>query len=115
MASPTGSLNTPLSAMHAAAGAKMGVWFGCAMPNDFGDPATEYRYARDTGAAIDKNYRAYRSFTGPDRVRYRNAILTNNIKDLRQRHGVASLLLNAEGHILAECDGYPSADGPHRL
>ena len=110
MASPTGSLNTPLSAMHAAAGAKMGVWFGCAMPNDFGDPATEYRYARDTVALIDKNYRAYLSFTGPDRVRYLNAILTNNIKDLREGHGVASLLLNPQGHILAEIETYAFAD-----
>src|SRR5882724_4814597 len=110
MASPTGSLNTPLSAMHAAAGAKMGVWFGCAMPNDFGDPATEYRYARDTVALIDKNYRAYLSFTGPDRVRYLNAILTNNIKDLREGHGVTSLLLNPQGHILAEIETYAFAD-----
>ena len=67
--------------MHLAAGAKMGVWFGCAMPDDFGDPAAEYRHARDTVALIDKNYRAYLSFTGPDRVRYLNAILTNNIKE----------------------------------
>jgi folate-binding protein YgfZ len=96
--------------MHAAAGAKMGVWFGCAMPNDFGDPATEYRYARDRVALIDKNYRAYLSFTGPDRVRYLNAILTNNIKDLREGHGVASLLLNPQGHILAEIETYAFAD-----
>ena len=109
MASPTRSLNTPLSAMHAAAGAKMGVWFGCAMPDDFGDPATEYLYARDTVALVDKNYRAYLSFTGPDRVRYLNAILTNNIKDLREDHGVASLLLNPQGHILAEIETYAFA------
>jgi len=54
MASPATSLNTPLAAMHAASGAKVGVWLGCAMPDDFGDPAAEYRYARDTVALIDK-------------------------------------------------------------
>jgi len=84
-------------------GAKVGVWLGCAMPDDFGDPAAEYRYARHV-ALIDKNYRAYLSFTGPDRVRYLNAILTNNIKDLREGHGVVSLLLNPQGHILAEIE-----------
>ena len=88
------SLNTPLAAVHLAAGVKMGVWLGCALPDEFGDAAAEYRYARESVALIDKNYRAYLSFTGPDRVRYLNAILTNNIKDLRAGHGIVSLLLN---------------------
>jgi folate-binding protein YgfZ len=96
--------------MHAAAGAKMGLWLGCAMPDDFGDPAAEYRYARDNVALIDKNYRAYLGFTGPDRVRYLNAILTNNIKDLREGHGVVSLLLNPQAHILAEIETYAFTD-----
>ena len=104
------ALNTPLAATHQAAGAKMGVWFGCALPDDFGDAAVEYRHARETVALIDKNYRAYLSFTGPDRVRYLNAILTNNIKDLRDGQGVVSLLLNPQGHILAEIETYAFSD-----
>src|SRR5467141_5229537 len=103
-------LETPLAAIHANAGAKMGVWLGCAMPDDFGDGAGEYRHARDTVALIDKNYRAYLSFTGPDRVRYLNAIMTNNIKDLDTGHGIVSLLLNPQGHILAEIETYAFAD-----
>ena len=104
------ALNTPLAATHQAAGAKMGVWFGCALPDDFGDAASEYRHARETVALIDKNYRAYLSFTGPDHVRYLNAILTNNIKDLRDGQGVVSLLLNPQGHILAEIETYAFSD-----
>ncbi len=104
------ALNTPLAAVHLAAGAKMGVWFGCALPEDFGDPAAEYRHAGNTVALIDKNYRAHLSFTGPDRVRYLNAILTNNIKDLREGHGNISLLLNPQGHILAEIETYAFPD-----
>ncbi len=88
------TLETPLAALHRSAGAKMGMWFGCALPDYFGDAAAEYRNARETVALIDKNYRAYLSFTGPDRVRYLNAILTNNIKDLRAGHGIVSLLLS---------------------
>jgi folate-binding protein YgfZ len=110
MATPATALTTPLSAVHAAAGARMGVWFGCALPDYFGDPAAEYRSARDTVALIDKNYRAYLSFTGPDRVRYLNAILTNNIKDLAAGHGIVSLLLNPQGHILAEIETYAFQD-----
>src|SRR5260370_19832118 len=104
------ALNTPLAAMHQSAGAKMGVWFGCALPDSFGDAAIEYRHARETVALIDKNYRAYLSFTGPDRVRYLNAILTNNIKDLPAGQGIVSLLLNPQGHILAEIETYAFAD-----
>ncbi len=107
---PSPALNTPLAAMHQSAGAKMGVWFGCALPDDFGDAAAEYRHARETVALIDKNYRAYLSFTGPDRVRYLNAILTNNIKDLREGQGIVSLLLNPQGHILAEIETYAFAE-----
>src|SRR6202795_2898365 len=110
MATPATALNTPLAATHLAAGANMGVWFGCALPDYFGDAAAEYRSARDTVALIDKNYRAYLSFTGPDRVRYLNAILTNNIKDLGAGHGIVSLLLNPQGHILAEIETYAFAD-----
>src|SRR5258708_3035769 len=110
MATPSTILATPLAALHATAGAKIGVWFACAMPDNFGDEAAEYRYARDTVALIDKNYRAYLAFTGPDRVRYLNATLTNNIKDLAVGHGTISLLLNPQGHILAEIETYAFAD-----
>lgn len=88
----------------------MGVWFGCALPDDFGDPPAEYRAARDTVALLDKNYRAVLAFAGPDRVRYLNAILTNNIKDLAPGHANISLLLNPQGHILAEIETHAFAD-----
>ena len=84
----------------------MGVWFGCALPDDFGDWRAEYVFARKSVALIDKNYRAYVSFTGPDRVRYLNAILTNDIKGLAENRGTVSLLLNPQGRILAELETY---------
>jgi folate-binding protein YgfZ len=104
------ALATPLAAIHLRAGAKMGVWFGCALPDDFGDASAEFRHAHESVALIDKNYRAYLAFTGPDRVRYLNAILTNNIKDLSPGQGNVSLLLNPQGHILAEIETYVLSD-----
>ena len=103
-------LPTPLADLHASNGAKLGSWFGCALPDGFGDWRSEYSFARNTVALIDKNYRMYVSFAGPDRVRYLNAILTNNIKDLQTSHGIVSLLLNAQGHILAEIETYAFPD-----
>jgi folate-binding protein YgfZ len=99
-------IDTPLAAFHEHVGARMGAWFGCALPNDFGDWQREYWFAHKSVALIDKNYRCYLSFAGPDRVRYLNAILTNNIKDLPPAHGNISLLLNPQGRILAELETY---------
>ena len=99
-----------LAKLQADAGANMGVWFGCALANDFGNPEKEYRLTKQSVALLDKNYRSYLSFTGPDRVRYLNAILTNNIKDLPEGQGIISLLLNPQGHIRAELETYAFAD-----
>jgi len=114
MSSPSNSmpqaLATPLMEAHQRAGATMGVWFGCSLPDQLGDWLTEYRQLREGVALLDKNYRAYLEFTGPDRVRYLNAILTNNIKDLRENHGAVSLFLNPQGRILAEIETYALPD-----
>jgi aminomethyltransferase len=99
-------LETPIALIHEQGGAKMGTWFGCALPDDFGDWEREYWFAHKSVALIDKNYRCYFDVTGPDRVRYLNAILTNNIKDLAPSHGNVSLLLSPQGRILAELETY---------
>lgn len=98
------TLDTPLSAEHRKSGATLGTWFGCALPDSFADWREEYRALRETVGLIDKNYRAYLEFTGPDRVRYLNAILTNDIKGLHDHHANVSLFLNPQGHIQAEIE-----------
>jgi folate-binding protein YgfZ len=103
-------LETPLAGRHQSLGAKLGVWFGSVLPDDFGDWRREYFFAKQSVGLIDKNYRAYFSFTGPDRVRYLNAILTNNVKDLQPPQGNISLLLNPQGRILAEIETHARAD-----
>ncbi len=104
--SPAAILSTPLAEFHQGSGAQIASWFGCSLPDHFGDWLAEYRQLRESVALLDKNYRAYLDFTGPDRVRYLNAILTNNIKDLRENHGSISLFLNPQGRILAEIETY---------
>ena len=98
------AIETALSEAHRKDGASMGIWFGCALPDSFSDWQAEYRALREGVGLIDKNYRAYLSFTGPDRTRYLNAILTNDIKGLQENHGNVSLFLNPQGHIQAEIE-----------
>lgn len=104
------TLETALSEMHRKDGAEMGAWFGCALPDHFGDWQVEYRWLHESAGALDKNYRAYLKFSGPDRVRYLNAILTNDIKGLKENHGTVSLFLNPQGHIQAEIETHALAD-----
>src|SRR5258706_1107481 len=106
MAAKNTRIATPLLEVDRAAGATIGEWFGCELPSDFGDWLAEYRFARESVALLDKNYRAYLSLAGPDRVRFLNAILTNNIKDLKPGQGVVSLFLNPQGRIQAEIETY---------
>lgn len=105
-----GTLATVLSEAHAKHGAAMGVWFGCALPDRFTDRQAEYRALRESVGLLDKNYRTYLEFTGPDRTRYLNAILTNDIKGLQENHANVSLFLNPQGHIQAEIETHALAD-----
>lgn len=102
------SIESPLKSENEKLGAhsvtKPGEYFGCTLPANYGDVQREYKFARESVALIDTNYRCVLSFTGADRVRYLNAMLTGNIRDLAAGHGNISLLLNPQGRIIAEVE-----------
>ncbi len=50
------------------------------------------------------------ALTGTDRVRWLNGMVTNNIRDLAQGHGVYAFLLNPQGHILGDLYAYNRGD-----
>jgi len=110
MATPSTILTTPLAALHAAAGAKMGVWFACAMADNFGDEAAELplcaRHCRADRQELPRLPRIHRARPRPISQR----ILTNKHQRPRVGHGAISLLLNPQGHILAEIETYVFAD-----
>jgi aminomethyltransferase len=98
------TLKNPLLDLHRAAGATIGTFLGCELPLRFTNSESEYRAARDSVVLADTNFHAVFRFTGPDRARYLNAILTSNIRDLAPGQGTIGLLLNPQGHILAEIE-----------
>lgn len=100
----------PLRDIHAKSGAELSLWFGTDLPHRFVGFTREYAWATQAVALLDTNLHAYAWLDGPDRVRYLNAITTNNIKDLASGHGNVGLLLNPQGHILAELRTYALAD-----
>jgi folate-binding protein YgfZ len=99
-------LESPLLALHEAANAKIGEYFGTLLPSRFGEFAAEYVALRETVGLVDTNFRAFFSFAGPDRQRYVNAILTSNVRDLKSGQGAVGMLLNPQGHILAEVETF---------
>jgi folate-binding protein YgfZ len=104
------SSETPLAELQRAAGVALEPYFGVALPVQFGDPIEEHQVARRAAALIDTNFRAVLSLSGADRVRYLNAITTGNVRELTPGRGDIGLLLNAQGHILAELETLASED-----
>lgn len=97
-------VETPLKPQQEAAGARFGHWFQCLLPERFSSFESEYRAAREAVALLDTNHRAWFRLSGPDRVRYLNAMLTNETKSLASGQGGRALLLNPQGHILSELE-----------
>src|SRR3979490_1087441 len=63
---------------------------------------TEFRALLSGCAVCDLSARAKIALTGGDRVRWLNGMVTNNIRDLAQNHGVYAFLLNPQGRILGD-------------
>ena len=104
------TLETPLIAVHEAAGTALGEYFGTRLPSRFGEFGAEYAALRETVGLLDTNFRAFFSFTGADRQRYVNAVLTSNVRDLKPGLGTVGLLLTPQGHILAEVETFLRED-----
>ncbi len=97
-------MDTPLHSIQQRSGARFADFFSCRMPARFSDFPSEYGFLRRSVALLDFGFRSWFHFSGPDRVRFLNAILTNNIKDLPPGHALPALLLNPQGHILADLE-----------
>jgi folate-binding protein YgfZ len=99
-------METPLIEEHRAAGARLGEFTGCTLPEAFSDFANEYRAARESVALFDTSWKLVLKLTGRDRVKYMHAITSNNIQALEEGRGTLALLLNPQGRILAELEIY---------
>ena len=97
-------MDTPLRALHEALRAQFSRYFDVALPAAYDALETEWPRAREMVALFDTNYHAVFELSGPDRARYLNAVTTGDVRGLSVGRGVPGLLLNAQGHILAELD-----------
>ena len=103
-------LATPFATRERAAGATFAEDFGMELPEDFGEPAQEYRAVRTGAGLLDFSFRGVIRLTGSERLRWLNGQITNDVKDLAPGEGKLAAVLNAKGHILAELAVYGLAD-----
>jgi folate-binding protein YgfZ len=103
-------METPLIQEEQNAGAQFADYNGCRLPELFSNFDAEYRAARESVALFDTNWHAIVELIGPDRARYLNAIVSNDVKTLGEGMGTLALLLNPQGHILAELEIYALQD-----
>src|SRR5215468_6373277 len=79
-------------------------------PGHFGKVTDEFAALRSTCGVYELPDRVKIRLTGTDRVRWLNGMVTNNIRDLAQNHGVYSFLLNPQGHILGDLVAFHRGD-----
>ena len=79
-------------------------------PPDFGDARSEFAALISGCGFYDLSSRIKIALTGGDRVRWLNGMVTNNIRDLAQGHGIYAFLLNPQGHILGDLYAYNRGD-----
>jgi glycine cleavage system aminomethyltransferase T len=77
---------------------------------DFGDVRTEFESLVSDSGVYDLSSRVKIALIGSDRVRWLNGMVTNNVRDLRQGHGLYAFLLNPQGHILGDLYAYNRGD-----
>jgi folate-binding protein YgfZ len=103
-------MDTPLQATHVALNALWDTFFGVQLPATYGEREAEWVRARERLALLDTNFHAVFELAGPDRARYLNAVSTGDVRNLAPATGTLGLLLNAQGHILAELETYALED-----
>ncbi|MGA9593988.1 MAG: glycine cleavage T C-terminal barrel domain-containing protein [Candidatus Acidiferrales bacterium] len=100
-------METPLKNLQVLTGVRgFADYWGCELPTEFAGYEAEYRAGRASVVLADTNWHATFELTGADRVRYLNAMVSNDLKTLAEGRGTLALLLSVQGRILAELEAY---------
>ena len=90
----------------ATSGARLATYRGAETAASFGDVAAEFRVLLEGCAVCDMSWHAKLIFSGKDRVRWMNGMVTNNIRDLAPGQGVYCFILTPQGHNQGDLVAY---------
>ena len=93
-----------------ARGARLGNYRGAETPASFGDTAGEFQALLQGAAVFNMSWQAKLIFSGRDRVRWMNGMVTNNIRDLAVGRGVYCFLLTPQGRNQGDLVAYNRGD-----
>ena len=83
---------------------------GITVPLHFGDPAAEYRAARESAALSHRPRRALIRVRGADHRRLLHGLLTSDIESLAPGSGQHALFLDTKGHVRGSLDLWAEDD-----
>jgi folate-binding protein YgfZ len=83
---------------------------GRSLPLHFGDPAREWRAAREGCAVFVAGFRELLAATGEDRVSFLQGMLSNDVKALVPGSGTYASFLTGQGRVVSDLRVYADAD-----
>ena len=104
------TVTSPFANEERAEGAAFIERLGVEMPEQYGNPASEYQAARHNAGLVDLSFRGMLRLTGGERLRWLNGQITNDVKTLQPGEGRPAAALNAKGHLVADLTVYGLAD-----
>ncbi|HEV2233140.1 MAG TPA: aminomethyltransferase family protein [Terriglobia bacterium] len=107
MANP---FQSPLADSHISQGAILGEYHGALVPLRFSGAIAEHQKVRRWAGIFDFFFHAQFVVKGEDRARFLHRIVSQDIKSLSPGQGAYAMLLNAQGHILADFRVYCTTD-----
>jgi folate-binding protein YgfZ len=93
-----------------AFGAQLASYRGAETAASFGDTAAEFKALLQGAGVFDMGWQAKLIFSGRDRVRWMNGMVTNNVRDLAVGRGVYCFLLTPQGHNQGDLVVYSRGD-----
>lgn len=93
-----------------ASGARLGSYRGAETAASFGDTAAEFAALLQGAAAFDMSWQSKLIFSGRDRVRWMNGMVTNNIRDLGPGRAVYCFILTPQGRNQGDLVAYNRGD-----
>ncbi|MGC8667044.1 MAG: aminomethyltransferase family protein [Chthonomonadales bacterium] len=96
-------VRTPLYALLAASGGRMGASLDGEVALDFGDIRSEHSAVRTRVGLLDRSARGFLVVTGRDALTWLQGLVTNDLRLLNDgRPCVRACLLNATGHVVSD-------------
>ena len=108
-------LETPLHALHLAAGARMAPFAGYDMPLHYGSQLDEHHAVRAAAGVFDVSHMAQADVTGQQAEAYLRHVLAGDVARLVDGQALYTCLLNEAGGIIDDLLVYRLAVGRYRL